>query len=87
MSGRRETAKKLRSTLSAVFRLAIMTLRSNNDPTSALRGALVAPKVVGRAAITDEKLFGAMLQSFEEYTGWPVVISAMKFQILTMARP
>ncbi len=87
MSGRRETAKKLRSTLSAVFRLAIMTLRANNDPTSALRGALIAPKVVGRAAITDEKLFGSMLQSFEEYTGWPVVISAMKFQILTMTRP
>lgn len=86
-SGRRETAKKLRSTLSAVFRLAIVTLRAVNDPTSALRGALVAPKVVGRAAITDEKHFGAMLRSFEEYTGWPVIISAMKFQILTMTRP
>jgi integrase len=86
-SGRRETAKKMRSTLSAVFRLAIMTLRAHNDPTSALKGALVAPKVIGRAAITDEKLFGALLRSFEEYSGWPVIISAMKFQILTMTRP
>ncbi len=86
-SGRRETAKKLRSTLSGVFRLAIMTLRAQNDPTSALRGALVAPRVVGRAAITDEQQFGALLRSFEEYSGWPVIISAMKFQILTMTRP
>lgn len=86
-SGRRETAKKLRSVLSSVFRLAILTLRAQNDPTSALRGALIAPKVVGRAAITDEKQFGGLLRAFDEYTGWPVIISAMKFQILTMTRP
>jgi integrase len=42
---------------------------------------------VGRAAITDEKQFGVLLRGFEEYSGWQVVISAMKFQILTMTRP
>lgn len=36
-SGRRETAKKLRGTLSGVFRLAIVTLRAKNDPTLAVR--------------------------------------------------
>ena len=86
-SGRRETAKKMRSTMSAVFRLAMVTLRANGDPTAALKDALIAPKVVGRAAITDEAQFGALLRSFEEYTGWPVIIEAMKFQILTMTRP
>ena len=35
-SGRRETAKRLRATISAVFRLAIATLRASNDPTTAL---------------------------------------------------
>jgi len=86
-SGRRETAKKLRGTLSAIFRLAVVTLRAENDPTSALRGALLPPKVTGRAAITDEKRLGDLLRSFEEFTGWPVIIAAMKFQILTMTRP
>ncbi len=34
-SGRRETAKKLRSTIGRVFRLAVATLRTPTDPTYA----------------------------------------------------
>jgi len=45
-SGRRETAKNLQSTLSAIFRLAVVTLRAENDPTYAVKGALLSPKVV-----------------------------------------
>jgi len=86
-SGRRETAKKMRGAISAVFRLAVVTMRADTDPTVSLKGALVPPKVVGRAAITDEKQFGALLRSFETFSGWPVIIDAMKFQILTMTRP
>ena len=86
-SGRRETARKMRTAMSAVFRLAVVTMRADTDPTVALKGALVPPKVVGRAAITDEKQFGALLRSFEDFSGWPVIIEAMKFQILTMTRP
>ena len=86
-SGRRETAKKMRGMLSEVFRLAIVTLRAENDPTVALKGALLPPQVVGRAAITDEVQFGALLRSFDEFTGWPAIIAAMRFQILTMTRP
>ncbi len=86
-SGRRETAKKMRGAISAVFRLAIVTLRAENDPAFALRGALVPPKSIGRAAITDEKQFGMLLRDLEEYTGWRILIDALKFQILTMTRP
>ena len=86
-SGRRETAKKMRSALSAVFRLAVVTQRAEADPTTPLKDALVPPKVIGRAAITDEKQFGALLRSFDEFTGWPVIVAAMKFQILTLTRP
>ena len=86
-SGRRETAKKMRSALSAVFRLAVVTQRAEVDPTTPLKDALVPPKVIGRAAITDEKQFGALLRSFDEFTGWPVIVAAMKFQILTLTRP
>ena len=86
-SGRRETAKKLQGTLSAIFRLAVVTLRAEADPTYAVKGALLPPKVTRRAAITDEKRFGALLRDMEEFTGWRVIIDAMKFQLLTMTRP
>ena len=86
-SGRRETAKKMRGALAAVFRLAIVTLRAEIDPTLAIKGALLPPKVTNRAAITDENLFGSLLRDFEDYTGYPILIDAMKFQILTMTRP
>ncbi len=86
-SGRRETAHKLRGVISSVFRLAIVTLRAPADPTIALRGALLPPKRQGRSAILDEKEFGALLTALDTYTGWPTIIAAMKFQILTCARP
>ena len=86
-SGRRETAKKLRSTISAIFRLAMVTMRASADPSAALKDALLPPKVTGRAAITDEKEFGQLLRRLDEYTGWPIIPAAMKFQILTCTRP
>lgn len=86
-SGRRETAKKLRGTLPAIFRLAIVTLKADNDPTQAVKGALLPVKVTNRAAITDEKMFGQFLRGLEAYSGAGVVKDALLFQILTMARP
>ncbi|WP_299507295.1 integrase arm-type DNA-binding domain-containing protein [uncultured Roseobacter sp.] len=86
-SGRRETAKKLRGTISAVFRLAIVTLRAENDPTLAIKGALLPVKVTNRAAITDEKVFGQFLRDLEAYSSAGVIKDALLFQILTMTRP
>ncbi len=86
-SGRRETAKKLRADIGAVFRLAVVTGRATTDPTLALRGTLIPPKAKGRPAITDEKQLGAFLRSLDEFTGWPTLKAGLKFQILTMVRP
>lgn len=86
-SGRRETARRLRSTISAVFRLAIVTLRANSDPTLALKGALVRPKVCHRAAITDEKELGGLLRAIDEFDGWPTLKAALLFTALTCTRP
>ena len=44
-SGRRETARRLRGVIGSVFRYAMVTLRATSDPTLALQGALLAPKV------------------------------------------
>ena len=49
-SGRRETARRLRGVIGAVFRLAIVTLRATSDPTFPLKGALAPPNVQPRAA-------------------------------------
>ena len=86
-TGRRETARRLRAAIGAVFRFAIATLRAENDSTYALRGALLAPQVQHRAAITDELKLGALYASIGEYDGWPTLKAALQLTILTMCRP
>jgi integrase len=86
-SGRRETARRLRGAIGSVFRLAIATLRAENDPTFALRGALLAPNVQHRPAITDELQLGSLVRSIEEYDGWPTLRAALQLTMLTMSRP
>lgn len=86
-NGRRETAHRLRGTIGAVFRFAIATLRATTDPTYALRGALPQVQVTHRAAITDERELGALMVSIDEHDGWPTLRAALKFVVLTMARP
>jgi len=87
VSGRRETARRLRGLIGSVFRYAIVTLRANGDPTVALHGALLAPKVQHRAAIVDERRLGGLMRAIDEYDGWPTVTAALKFTALTFARP
>ena len=86
-TGRRETARRLRGMIGSVFRLAIVTLRATNDPTFALRGALLPPKVQHRPAITDEADLGALMRSIDAYDGWPTLRAALQLLALTMTRP
>lgn len=84
--GFKETARRLRGSIGRVFRYAIATLRAENDPTYALRGALAQPKVTHRPAITDEAELGKFLIKLENYGGWPTLKAGFGFLILTMAR-
>ena len=77
----------MRASIGAVFRYAIATLRAENDPTYALRGALTAPVVKHRAAITDEAKLGALWASINAYDGWPTLKAALQLTMLTMCRP
>jgi integrase len=86
-SDRRESARRLRGVMSSVFKLAIVTLRASNDPTLALQGALLRPKVSPRAAIIDEKQFGALLVAVDQFDGWPTIKAALKILSLTFCRP
>ncbi|WP_099867233.1 tyrosine-type recombinase/integrase [Pararhizobium haloflavum] len=86
-SGRIDTAHRTRAAISAVFRLAVATLRADSDPTYALRGALLPNKSTPQAAITDERRFGALLANIEDYDGWPTLRAALKMMALCYPRP
>lgn len=85
--GRYETARRLRSTCGQVFRYAIATGRAERDPSADLRGALTAPKVKHRAAITEPAAIGAILRAIDGYDGYPVVTAALKLAPLVFVRP
>jgi integrase len=86
--GRLETAKRLRATIGQVFRYAVATARAENDPTSALKGALTAPTVTHRPAITDPVAFGALLRAMAGDTGGaPETRAALELLALTFVRP
>ena len=85
--GIHETARKLRTAIGDVFRFAIATARAENDPTIALRGALVTPTVTPRAAIVAPKAFGGLLRAIEDYQGSPETSAALELLALTFVRP
>jgi integrase len=85
--GRHETAKRLRSTIGECFRYAVASGRADADPTSALKGALTAPQVRHRAALTEPKAFGGLLRAISSYEGSPEVRAALQLLALTFVRP
>src|SRR5271165_980032 len=85
--GIHETARKLRTAIGDVFRYAIASARAENDPTTALRGALVTPTVTPRAAIVAPKAFGGLLRAIEDYQGASETRAALELLALTFVRP
>jgi integrase len=85
--GIHETARKLRTAIGDVFRFAIATARAENDPTTALRGALVTPTVTPRAAIVAPNAFGGLLRAIEDYQGAIETRTALELLALTFVRP
>lgn len=82
-----ETARRLRSIIGQVFRYAIATQRTKDDPTFALRGALTPPVVKSRAAVTEAKAFGALLRAVDDYQGQPTTRIALQLMALLYPRP
>ena len=85
--GRYESARRMRATVGQVFRYAIATARAENDPTYGLRGALIAPVVTHRSAITDRKAFGGLLRAIWDYDGMPETRAALQLMALLYPRP
>lgn len=85
--GRYESARRMRSVLSRVFRFAIATARAERDPTSDLKGALTAPKVKHLAAITNPARVGDLLRAIEGYKGHGVTLCALRLSAHLFVRP
>lgn len=81
------TACSVRATCSQVFRYAIATARAERDVCVDLRGALVTPKVVHRAAITTPREVGALMRSLEDYDGHPIIRVALRLLPHVFVRP
>jgi integrase len=81
------TACSVRATCSQVFRYAIATARAERDVCADLRGALVTPKVVHRAAITTPREVGALMRSLEDYDGHPIIRVALRLLPHVFVRP
>jgi integrase len=81
-----ETARRMRSAISEVFRHAIPH-QLQIDPTAGLKGKLAAPVVKHRAAITDSKELGGLMRAIEGFHGQPVTVAALKCMALMFPRP
>jgi integrase len=86
-NARYETAKRLRSTCSQVFRYAIATARAERDVAADLRGALIAPKPAHRAAVTTPKAAGGLLRAIEGFQGQPNTLAALRLLPHVFVRP
>ncbi|WP_140848135.1 tyrosine-type recombinase/integrase [Sphingomonas glacialis] len=85
--GRYESARRMRSILSRVFRYGIATARCDRDVAADLRGALTTPKTVHHAAITDPGGVGVLLKTMDGYTGQAVTRMALRLSPHLFVRP
>lgn len=82
-----ESAKRMRSVISRVFRYAIATARADRDVAADLRGALVTPKVKHLAAITDPAEAGALMRAVAGYVGHTITKIALEMSAHMFVRP
>jgi integrase len=85
--GRIHSAHRLRALIGAVFRYGVATGRAPSDPTSVLRGSLVAQRRTHRAAIVTPDGLGALLRSIDAFDGQPTTSAALKLMAILFPRP
>lgn len=84
--GRLESARRLRAAIGQVMRLAVASGRAASDPTPALRGAIAAPKVRHRSALTEPRDAGRLMDAIVGYDG-AVMRSALLLSAYCFPRP
>ncbi|EIZ79898.1 putative integrase [Novosphingobium sp. Rr 2-17] len=84
---RYDTANRIRTACSQVFRYAIVSARAGRDVAADLRGALITPKTKHRAAITTSDEAGALLRAIDDYDGMPLTRTALRLIAHVFVRP
>lgn len=85
--GNYETARRLRSSIGAVFRYAIANGIAETDPTFALRDALIRPTVTPRAAIVDKAKLGELMRAIDGFQGQVATKIALQLLAIVATRP
>lgn len=85
--GHYETARRMRSLASRIFRHAVATSRATSDPTALLRGALVTPMVKHHSAIVDPVAVGQLLNAIDKFDGYPLTMLALQLTPHVFERP
>lgn len=86
-TGAYESARRMRSVLSRVFRYGVATVRCDKDVAADLRGAIAVPKVKHFAAITRPSEVSALLRAIDGYKGHKVTVMAMRLSPHVLLRP
>ncbi len=82
-----EVARRLRSTVSQIFRYGIITERCDRDPAHDLIGALQTQPESNYAAITDPEGVSRLMGAIEGFEGTFVVKAALYLSALFFCRP
>ncbi|WP_421902243.1 tyrosine-type recombinase/integrase [Maridesulfovibrio sp.] len=83
-----ETARRVSSLCSQVFRYAVFIGKAETDPAHTMKNALppITKTQKHRAALTDPKEVGTLLCAIESYTGHYVVKQALRVGLYTFTR-
>jgi integrase len=85
--GHYETARRMKSLASRIFRYGVATGRATSDPSTLLKGALVAPKVRSHSAILAPTKVGQLLRAIDAYDGQPLTRLALQLTPHVFVRP
>ena len=85
--GKIETAHRVRSVTSRIFRYAVATGRAERDQAADLKDALPGTETQSFAAITDPKEIGGLMLAIADYEGQPSVVAALNLAPYVFVRP
>jgi len=82
-----ESAHRIKTICSQVFRFCIASGLIHSDPARDLRGALTPTKAKHMSAITDPKEVGGLMRAIQDYKGTAVTRAALNLAPLVFVRP
>jgi integrase len=78
-------AHLIRQWTSAIFRYGVATLRAENDPSAALRGAVIRNKVRHAKALSRDQI-KSLLEAINVYRGEPATLFGLQLMLVTFVR-